>query len=183
MLGMQLAKDGHPQLAKVCDVAELVRRLGALNWTEALRQAKKRGGRRTLLFGMGLAGRLLKSALPHEVVTALERESRLCRIIEHRSEKLFQVAGAPAFVQMPSQELQQVLRERLRDKISIYYSDHVRGAIIPCELDERLVRLPGRLSFLYYLVRPIRLLVKYGSLLLRRTRAMSAFPGREELGP
>jgi hypothetical protein len=45
---------------------------------------------------------------------------------------------------------------------------YVRGIIVPCELDRRVLPLPAQLAFLYWLFRPMRLFAKYGLVLLRR---------------
>ena len=70
--------------------------------------------------------------------------------------------------QQTAHQFRWLVRERLRDKLYPHYLRYVHGVIVPCELDRRLLRLPGRLSFLYYFIRPVRLVRKYGLLLLRR---------------
>ena len=38
---------------------------------------------------------------------------------------------------------------------------YMKDAVMPCDLDEAVVRLPRPLSPLYYVIRPIRLAAKY----------------------
>jgi hypothetical protein len=56
------------------------------------------------------------------------------------------------------------MRERVRDRIryGLYYAQqYLRIALTPSANDQALLSLPASLSFLYYLLRPIRLLQIY----------------------
>jgi hypothetical protein len=53
------------------------------------------------------------------------------------------------------------VRERLRDKLHPYYYRYLVQPVQPSELDRAVLRLPAALSFLYYFLRPIRLMGKY----------------------
>jgi hypothetical protein len=54
----------------------------------------------------------------------------------------------------------------------------VTDVIVPCELDRRLLRLPRELSFLYYFIRPVRLVGKYA---LRLFSLLLRYPSGHEL--
>ena len=90
------------------------------------------------------------------------------------SKKMFRSSNITARDQLTPQRFNWLVRERLRDKLYPYYLHYVTDVIVPSDLERRLVPLPGALSFVYYFVRPIRLVGKYGRLLLTRTIQLSA---------
>jgi hypothetical protein len=58
------------------------------------------------------------------------------------------------------------MRERLRDRVP-YLLYHLPGYLLtPNEKDRAFLPLPTSLSFLYYLIRPIRLVSVHGPMLL-----------------
>ncbi len=166
MLSIQLTKDRYPQLAKICDMAEFLRVYRYLDWNKTLKQAKRVGGEGILLFGLGLTSKLLETALPPEVADKLRLRSSIHELIAHASKRVFPSEHALGDESAP-QRRHWLLRERFRDKLYPYYVRYVHGPITPCELDRRFVTLPQRLSFLYYFFRPMRLMGKYGLLLVR----------------
>ena len=168
MLSIQVTKDHYPQLVKFCDIAELIRMHERLNWANALKQAKRLGGEQIVLFGLCLTSALLGIALPPEVAHELKFHSSIHELVNHASNQLFYPGDHAIRDQQTPQRFHWLLRERLRDKLYPYYLRYVNNVIVPCELDRRLLPLPGRLSFLYYFIRPVRLVRKYGLLLLRR---------------
>ena len=168
MLSIQLTKDRHPQLAKICDMAEFLRVHGRLNWVKALKQAKILGGERIVLFGLCLTSNLLGVALPLEVARELRFHSSIHDLVNHASQQVFYPSDEAPPGQLTAQQFHWLLRERLRDKLYPHYLRYVHGVIVPCELDRRLLSLPRELSFLYYFIRPVRLIGKHGLLQIRR---------------
>jgi hypothetical protein len=166
MLGMQVTKDGNLQLSKICDIAELLRVHQQLNWAQVLKETKRWGGQRMLFYGVRLTSDLLGTALPQQLASEMSLHSSLDGLVAHARRQLFHRDDSVR-EQRPADCLRWVLQERLRDKLWPYYR-YVHGVIVPCELDRRLLRLPGRLSFLYYFIRPVRLVRKYGLLLIIR---------------
>jgi hypothetical protein len=82
------------------------------------------------------------------------------------SARLFQ--GEPFKVSL-SEQLATGLRtrERVRDRVAyctfFFRSKHNgRRVLSPTSTDRSILALPRSLSFLYYVIRPIRLLLKYG---------------------
>jgi hypothetical protein len=171
MLSIQLTKDRFLKLAKICDVAELLRAHRDLNWTQVLEEAKRLGAQRKILFALCLASNLLGTALSQEVVRELKFHAPIHEIVEHASHQLFDRGDQTIHDQLTAERFQWVVRERLRDKLHPYYL-YVTDVIVPCELDRRLLPLPRELSFLHYFIRPVRLIGKHGLLQIRR--AMSS---------
>lgn len=168
MLSIQLTKDRYPQLSKICDVAELLRLHRRLNWVNTLKEAKRLGGERIVLFGVSLAHSLLGGALPAEMAHELRLHTSIHGLVNHASRQIFHPVDISVRDQLASQRFHWLVRERLRDKLYPYYLRYIHGVITPCEIDRRFVFLPERLSFLYYFFRPMRLMAKYGWLLARR---------------
>ncbi len=167
MLSIQVTKDRYLQLKKICDIAELVVHQ-RLNWAQALKEAKSLGGQRMMLFALCLTSNLLGAALPQEVVHELRFHTSIHELVEHAAEQLFHRGDHTVHDQLTSQRFYWLVRERLRDKLYPYYLRYVHDVIAPNELDRRLLPLPRRISFLYYFIRPVRLIGKYALLLLRR---------------
>ena len=170
MLAIQISKDSgsrYLQLAKVCDIAELVRVYPHLDWAQVLRQARRLGGERMLLYSLRLANNLLGTVLSQEVVCAIGLHPAIDGLVEYARRQLFDQGDRTVVDQPTVDQFRWLVRERLRDKLYPYYLRYVMDVIVPCELDRRLLRLPGRLSFLYFLMRPARLVGKYGLLLAK----------------
>ena len=78
MLAIQITKDSgsrYFQLAKICDMAELLRVYPRLDLAQVLRQARRLGGERMLLYSLRLANNLLGTVLPQEIVSRDEISS------------------------------------------------------------------------------------------------------------
>jgi hypothetical protein len=156
------AKHCWSQLNWIVDLCELIRANKDMDWELIIDQAAARGGRRMLFLGLFLAGDLLEAPLPYEVAQRAREDRRVTSLADGVYAMLFP-------------------RERIRAisiRQNIYYvkamdrmSDRMRfcvGYMVPTPLEWRLLRLPRSLSFLYYLLRPIRLVAKYGRKALRR---------------
>jgi hypothetical protein len=171
MLAIQITKDAgsqYFQLVKICDMAELLRVYPRLDMAQALTHARRLGGERMLLVSLHLTHTLLGTALPHAVVNKRPYHPSLDRLMAYAQQHLVQEGNRPVPDQLTTAQFRWRVRERLRDKCYPYYLRYVRGTIVPCDLDRRLVPLPRHFSFLYYGIRPLRLVGKYGWLLFRR---------------
>ncbi len=138
------------------DVAELIGREGALDWGTIARRARARGAERMLLLGLWLAYDLLDAPVPESLVARARAEPTVRALADDVRARL------AATYQVPLEPLRGHLfhlrvRERWRDRAR--YAWYV--VTTPSTSDWRLVRLPASLHFLYYLVRPLRLAVKY----------------------
>ncbi len=143
------------QLSLICDVAELVRDPLCINWKQVLEQAKKTGGQRILFLGLFMAWDLLGAALPEKVLRMTQTDP-MVKVIARKVYKGFlQENYAP---QGPVETLLFWIkvRERLSDQIRMCIL-----ALAPGIYDRSFVTLPKSLSFLYYLIRPIRLFWQY----------------------
>lgn len=159
------------RLIWICDVAELIRVSQVdIEWEWVMAQASALGGKRMLLLGLFLASDLLGAALPEKVSQRIQADPTVKALAGRVTEQLFQETdypaellkgyeGAPAF-----HNLHLEVRERLVDKIRYC----LRKAITPKEEDWDLLPLPKFLFPFYYVLRPIRLVRKYGPRMLKR---------------
>jgi hypothetical protein len=177
MLVIQVTKDSgsrYFQLLKICDIGELLRAYPRLVLVLVLRQAKKLGGERMLLYSLRLANNLLGTVLPEDVVCAMRLHPPIDRLVEFARRQLYDGAARAVAGQPAVDRFRWHVRERLRDRLYPYYLRYVLDVVVPCELDRRLLPLPGRLSFLYYFLRPVRLIGKHGLLQIGRAMGHSS---------
>jgi hypothetical protein len=168
MLAIQITKDsGSPyfQLAKICDIAELLRTHPHLDWEQILRQARRLGGKRMLLYSLRLANNLLGTVLPQEIVSEMRFHPALVGLVEYAGRQLFSGDDRTISHQPTIDQFRWLVRERLWDKLYPYYLRYV----VANERDRGLLPLPKKLSFIYYFIRPVRLIGKYGLVQIRRT--------------
>ena len=149
-------KDCWDKLSRICDIAELIRTYPQLNWQFIIEQAQKKGGMRTVLSGVLLAHNLLEAPLPDLVLEKIELDIEIKKIVAQIQNWLF----------LDSQERSQQIKlfsfhlwtkERLKDKI--WYALSI--FLTPTTSDWSLLPRSNFPAIFYYLIRPIRMLVKY----------------------
>lgn len=115
-----------------------------------------------------LANHLLETPLLQEVVDKMRAQPVIDQLMELTCRQLFDDRDPSATDRRSIDQFRWLVRQRLRDKLYPYYRRYVLATFVPCTLDRQLLPLPQRLAFLYYGIRPIRLLYKYGSLFFAR---------------
>jgi hypothetical protein len=142
------------RLAWVCDVAELIRATPTLDWRRITSKATGAGYERMLFLGLRLAAELLGAPLPEEVRRAVFADRAVARLARQVREQIFD-EGEPRTGIARALVFNLRARRRLRDKVGYF------GFVFaPTDGDLTLMRLPASLSFVYYLLRPFRLLIK-----------------------
>ena len=144
------------RLAWICDIAGLVRANPDLNWAELSQRARATGSERMLFLGLRLASELLQAQLPSEIETALNHDASIETLAKEVVGDLFTPSPQPSGI-TGYFLFQMKARRRLRDKIS-----YLRFTFTPNEEDLVRLKLPASLNFIYYLVRPVRLVVTGG---------------------
>jgi hypothetical protein len=166
------AKECWGKLKWICDVAELIRAYPNLDWDRVLTQAKQLHSQRMLLLGVGLAWQLLGVRVPETVLAAIQIDgaSAILPWVDRASRTAGGNSALPALMQQvcsylfglqPGQSRQlspTLFRLRVRDRISDRVQYFVWRLFVPNVRDRRLIVLPKPLTFLYYLLRPLRLL-------------------------
>jgi hypothetical protein len=166
------------RLIWVCDVAQLVRAHPNLGWRTVLEQARYHGIGRPLALGLLLASELLGAPLPQDVRRWAQGDRQTWSLATQVSKWLFAGADEANEEGRAKQLYYFRLTEHAYDRVrrGVYL---VRYYTRPNERDRALLKLPSRLSFLYYLLRGMRLVSAYGlapiaRLLYGRKRAPSA---------
>jgi hypothetical protein len=168
-LCVHLAKDyctWKERLSQLCDLAELTAAEPTLPWDRVLDHARAAGGERIVLLALWLTRELLGSSLPDAVRGRLDGDPDVPRLGTLVKERLLtQLDGSLHYIpyrreaQVEDLSLHLAIRERRRDRIRLVRDlirSRVGRLVTPTELDHRFLPLPGGLSPLYYLIRPIR---------------------------
>jgi hypothetical protein len=160
-LAVHGGKHSWSSLKWLCDLAEFLRSHPELDWPRLVTRAEALGAGRTCRLGIYLATELLQAPMPPEVASAVKDDAQ----VEHLAEEVrLRIEDARSVDAIEGQIFNLRLKERLRDKI--------RYVFLQCTQysgeEERFLPLPSTLSFMYFLVRPIWLLRRYGLSLLNR---------------
>ncbi len=156
ILCMHGAKHLWKNLGWICDVAELLRVHHALNWQQVQREARRLRGERLLRLGVHLAERVLGAPLPRDISCAVQRDDAVRLLTDQVLRRLLDdEEWTPSGAESAAFHLR--LREHWRD--ALRYSVSLLST--PTLADWKAVSLPSPLAFLYYGVRPVRLLSKY----------------------
>jgi hypothetical protein len=155
-------KHGWASLGWIADVAALVRACPTLDWEKVLITARALRSERIFSLGILLAYELLEAPVPPEVVERARTSPAVQTLLRQVCQQLFRPAdGRPQGFH--EARFQVGLRERRRDGLRYAMS----LALAPTVADWAAVRLPGGLSFLYQVIRPIRLAAKYATHAIR----------------
>ena len=169
MLCLNGTKECWRNFNRICDVNALIYAHPELDWSEIMQQARKCGFRRAILLGILLAKNFLGTAIPEAVWQQIQSDSLVNSLFDEVSEHLF--LAHPQLVGEVERTVFHIrTRERWRDKINSFIGllNH-SGWITPTEEDRRnFPALPKFMGFVYYLIRPIRVLNKYGLNTLKR---------------
>jgi len=151
------AKDFWNQLKWVCDIAEFVRVYSGFDWQHLLREARRMDCARMVLLPLFLARDLLGTTLPPECAEWLGADAVVPELAAQVRRGLFEHSSTFTF---PERFL---FRARMPGRLSDGIRYTFRLATTPTEEDRALAKLPAALSFAYLLLRPFRLLSKYGA--------------------
>lgn len=131
-----------------------------IDWELLIREAAACGSRRMLALGILLAHDLLRTDLPEKALREVERDPVVETLAVQVYGWLFRDSPDSRGILEDSAFFPFHLkaRERLRDKL-LYLA---RTALTPNYADWQDTPLPRPLFFLYYLLKPVRLIGKYG---------------------
>ncbi len=163
VLCLHASKHMWRRLEWICGIAALMERDRTPDWEHVFRRAGSWGCERVLLLGLLLAHQLTGTALPAQVLSRIQSMPSVETIAREVWRGLFS-DSTPGFVELTW------FRLRLTDRLSSRIRYCVNRSLLPSYEDLGWVRLPEPLSFLYFLLRPFRLIV---------TRARGAFTPRD----
>jgi len=143
------------RLGWICDIARVVQ-VEQVDWAEVLKQAEATDTTRIVLLGLFLAQELLGVKVPAALQDRVRTDTKipvLARAVLKRiREGRFEMAGAIETAQFSSHGFQR-MSHRVRLVAAIFFG--------PTDAEYKLLQLPPFLYWLYYLLRPLRLAVKY----------------------
>jgi hypothetical protein len=150
------------RLSWIADIAELAQAPQGVDWEVAVRRARELGAERMLFLGLHLANGLLDAPLPEEIRERVRGDPGIGRLAEQvRGQFVSKTRELPGAVQRA------MFRVRMRGNVLDGLRYLVRLATAPTEEDWSGVRLGGRFWLLSAVLRPFRLLRKYGLGLVR----------------
>lgn len=162
-------KEGWPSLNRICDVAEIIRVHQGMNWGRLMKQVSSLRCERRFFLCLLLARDLLGTTLPEEISQRIQSIPVLKLLAAQVRKRLF----CKVFIPRTTFErfLNELRQTDLWQDRALCFLGFLHRTITPNEYDWASLPLPRFLYFLYYLLRPIRLVRKYGLVLLKR------FPG------
>jgi Uncharacterised nucleotidyltransferase len=156
------------RLSWICDVAELIRTRPDMNWGRVMEQARTTGSERMLLLGMCLAHELLDAVLPPHVMHRVQADPVVHTLATKVCRWLFYAADDPSGVWPYEWPYIQLFHLRMRERLSDRICYCLRWALTPTVAEWDYLRLPTWLAFVYYLLRPIRVVKQSGQGVLKR---------------
>jgi hypothetical protein len=143
------------RLAWVCDVAGLINSHAELDWRAVFERARAAHVERMLLLALALAQTLAAASLPEEVRRSVEEDEAVARLSSEAAARMFDGAEYRPAGLFHSVGFNLRARSRARERLRYF-----RFILTPTDGDLTALALPARLSFIYYLLRPLRLLLK-----------------------
>jgi Uncharacterised nucleotidyltransferase len=153
------SKHQWDRLIWVCDVAELLRAHPGLDWQRVARHAARLGVGRAILCGLLVARTILDAPVPEVALNGIASGNA--------GHLAASQACGELFIDLPArQNIRYHLRlmERRGDQLrylALIAQSKLRQ-LRPNDLDRAFLPLPKALDFLYFIIRPARLLVQYG---------------------
>lgn len=144
------------RLSWVCDVAEMVRAEGGLDWGVALARARRLKVERMVHVGLLLASDVLGADAPAHHLRGARRDAEAARLAAWVGGRL---SRRPLEPLGETEEYRFVLRVRDAPGDRLRYFLHL--LVTPAEEDWKFLPLPAPLAPLYYGLRPIRLMLVF----------------------
>jgi hypothetical protein len=157
VLSLHGTKDFWERFSWIADISELIQGYPSLDWSATIERAKALRSERMLHVALLLAKNLMQTPLPNEILVRLKADrtandlaSEVCAARMRRNYISLNAKGRLNF------------RRRMLTRTLEGWRYGVRLSVVPAEEDYEMIRLPGILSPLYMVLRPLRLLRKYG---------------------
>jgi putative nucleotidyltransferase-like protein len=145
-------KDLWTALEPVCSVNALVRRYPGLGWGRVITLGRRAGALRMLHVGLLLARQIFDLPLPETILASIHADRRVKNLVSEARMRLSEnEMRVPGLFEKTRFRIQS--RERGRDKLRYCFLRLLTPTYKDCSPE-----LPNSLSFLYYGLRPLRLL-------------------------
>jgi hypothetical protein len=166
LLATHGARHGWKHLKWVCDIDRLLRKRTDIELDAVLKRAQQLGCRRRVLLALAIAAELLDTPLPLLVQRELESTRGLRRLVSEVRETI----TSPLQGDLPEsadiaedRHLRFAIRcrEKAWDRLRLAL-DHYSSSVSPNSRDFEFVKLPSAFRWVYWCVRPVRLVYSYG---------------------
>ncbi|MBD2576668.1 nucleotidyltransferase family protein [Oscillatoria sp. FACHB-1406] len=150
-------KEGWAYLQRICDISELICTFPDLDWQELFEKSRQANCLDAVLLGLYLAGELLQAPLPKLAYLELNQHPHLRNYYPSIRQQLFETCSArlkPTHLAYFAWKLQSGLGNKLHFLVKM--------VLPPNERDLEWISLPQFLFPLYYPLRLLRLISKYG---------------------
>jgi hypothetical protein len=162
LLSVHGAKDMWFRLKWICDIAEFIERNPMLVWDLAINEATRLGVKRKLLLALYLANNILGAPLPENVRHVVAGDRSVALSAETIAGRLFITHRAIEVSDRAAFYFRIADTSRHRAKLCLRYAVlYLRVIFVPSEGDRSSG--PQWLSPVNYLLRPIRLIARYGT--------------------
>jgi hypothetical protein len=160
-LCMHGAKHAWERLEWICCISEFINRVNGVDWDFVLAKARRLGGRRIVAMNLLLAAELYGNCRARSLLTLLPADKIALSLTSR--------VRAGLFRRKPDHHRREVQRHVFYLQTRERLLDRVRGIVFSCvrtphpvSMDWQLFHVPTSLSFLYYLLRPVRIAREHG---------------------
>ena len=143
------------RLAWIADIAHLLSRRPKVNWQKLLLRARVTQSDRMFLLGVHLAVVLFAAPVPDRVQQKIARDIGLQKLGREISRRLF---DGPRHREATATQIFKYNFRVRTDWLSRFR--YMLFTLLPTERDLKLINLPARMGFAYYLIRPFRMFSK-----------------------
>ena len=141
------------RLAWICDIDRVISGNRTIDWPALCERAKRANAQRMFLLGPALAAKLLGTSLPDSVATIISLDVRLDALCDEIRVRLFDGDEQQALPLSTVIRFNFLIRTSWRSRLK-----YGRYLFAPTDSDLDAIRLKPKFHFIYYLLRPFRLL-------------------------
>lgn len=153
------------RLSWICDLGFILNKTPNLRWDYILEQAQQIDAIRYVLTASAIAQRLLLVPIPNDIEDDIHRDKQIETLFQMSYRNIF--APTEARYQLIEQyQFQWIIQPKLSARLR-YLGYILKRRLILTEEDFQALKLPRILYPLYYVLRPIRLLRRYGHAIVR----------------
>jgi len=149
----------------IWELAELINKTDDLDWDWIIEHAEKFGGQKVLLIGLYVVQSIFGMSLPGSIEAIISKDQESVRLA-----KQIKIEPDPGKLEVLNDfdllDLQ--TRFLVKNNLISRAKQYLLFAITPNYYDIQPIDLPPALHFLYYIIRPLRLVSKYFQQILRK---------------
>lgn len=141
------------RLAWICDIDRVIRTQPKLDWSRLIKRADKARASRMFMLGPALAAKLLGASLPDSIDNAIGRDARTSALVSEIQASLFDEEFEKGPSVAATFRYNMLVRSDWRSRWRYF-----RFALSLTDADFAAARLSPQYHFVYYLLRPFRVL-------------------------